>query len=133
MTHFAPRCGAALVPALLLQACASLSAPEETAYNGTIFSGGGLHPVTTVFTTDARDATLGRYVFQEDDGAKVPGTLGPCEVRPSGALRCEWQDRYGTGYFFATFTPDRRRFHGHWGSGDLLRSTSVEGIWTGER
>ena len=127
------RLGAAVLPLFLLSACAGLKTPEEAPYTGTIFSAGGLHPVTTVFTTDARDATIGRYVFEEDGGTKVPGTLGPCEVRASGALRCEWQDRYGRGYFFATFSPDRRRFQGHWGSGDLLRSTSVEGIWTGDR
>ncbi len=94
MNSTATRLGAAVLP-LLLSGCAGLKAPEEAPYTGTIFSAGGLHPVTTVFATDARDATIGRYVFEEDDGTKVPGTLGPCEVRASGALRCEWEDRYG--------------------------------------
>ena len=117
--------------AVLLHGCAS--APEEITYAGKLFSGNGLLPVTTVLWQDAQGQTVGRYMFIEPGDRRVTGTLGPCQRPPGSALRCEWEDTYGRGYFYARFSEDERRFNGRWGIGDLRRSDSIEGIWTGER
>ena len=121
----------AAVTCLLLHGCAS--PPREVAYDGKLFGSKGLLPITTVLWQDTRGQTAGRYVFVEPGGRHINGTLGPCHRQPESTLRCEWQDAYGRGYFYARFTEKERRFSGRWGRGDLLRSYGIEGIWTGER
>lgn len=121
----------AMAMAVLLQGCAS--PPQETAYSGNLFGSKGLLPITTVLWRDARGQTVGRYMFVEPGGRRVSGTLSPCHRQPESTLRCEWQDTYGRGYFYARFMEQDRRFNGRWGRGDLLRSYGIEGIWTGER
>lgn len=122
---------AAAAMTVLLNGCAS--SPRETAYTGKLFGSKGLLPITTVLWQDARGQTMGRYVFIEPNGRQVMGTLSPCYRQPESTLRCEWQDTYGRGYFYARFTERDRRFSGRWGLGDLLRSYGIQGIWTGER
>ncbi|MDX2212524.1 MAG: hypothetical protein SFY66_04465 [Oculatellaceae cyanobacterium bins.114] len=86
-------------------------------YQSRIWSGSSVIPSTTEFIRSTDGSVRGRYTMVEADGS-VPGLLLNCQTVETETLRCDWQDKYGTGTFEASFSGDFSRFNGYWGTGD---------------
>ncbi|MFH0980625.1 MAG: hypothetical protein V2A79_03685 [Planctomycetota bacterium] len=82
-------------------------------YRGSMTSGPGTSPVTTVFTKSADGALTGRYEIAQD-GKVVTGKLSDIQATGVATLRCKWQDNFGQGALTLSFTEDAGKFEGTW-------------------
>jgi hypothetical protein len=96
-------------------------------YEGEVFNGGDLDPVTTTFRVASGGRLTGEYVA-EDEIETVRGTLSNARFDDEGGLVLEWTDRYGEGYARLVFSPDFRRFDGFWTSLDSEEELPWSGI-----
>jgi len=85
-------------------------------YTGLVFNGGDLDPVRTTITFAG--GRLGGSYSVDDESGELQGTLSSFVFEDSHTLALEWTDMYGEGYVRLVFSPDYRRFDGHWGSYD---------------
>lgn len=120
--------------ALLLVCVAPAAAQDDVdpahiagTWIGQVFNGGDLDPVRTTFTFAG--GRLGGSYSVDDESGDLQGTLSSFVFEDSHTLALEWTDMYGEGYVRLVFSPDYRRFDGHWGSYD---SDSVN-PWYGEK
>ncbi|MBD2460482.1 hypothetical protein H6G89_05435 [Oscillatoria sp. FACHB-1407] len=86
-------------------------------YESRIWNGGEIIPATTEFIQATDGSLRGRYTMVEPSGS-VPGLLSNCQMAEVQTIRCDWQDKYGTGVLEASFTEDFSRFNGYWGTDD---------------
>lgn len=79
---------------------------------GSLESAGVLVPATTELR-EQNGAISGRYSFADKSGS-TEGTLSQCVRLQVRAIRCTWQDSYGTGELKLSLSKDGSMIAGRW-------------------
>jgi hypothetical protein len=107
--------------AFLLASCVSTVPKANTPlasllgnYTGKVFSGIGLIPVETRFSTDKQGKLTASYTMLEESGAQE-GYLDHFVQEGPYTLLATWHDKYGEGKLRMLFTTKLYKFEGFWG------------------
>lgn len=99
------------------------------AYQGVVWSGGDVVPVTTRFHFGAHGALEGSYTFL-DQGQPSDGTLTHARIEGDRFVVFIWHDKDGYGVLEVTFAKDGSSFEGAWAT---LDDTPNAAPWIGEK
>jgi len=97
-------------------------------YQGEVYNGSDMDPVTTIFTIDDNGRFRGEYVVDEENG-EFRGSLSNIMFEDERTITVEWTDKFGEGYAVMEFARDYQSFTGEWS--DIDGSSPLP--WTGKR
>ena len=86
-------------------------------YQGEVYNGADLDPVTTTFTLERSGLLVGEYLVGEENG-EYSGGLSNIVFEDAHTIRLEWTDKFGEGFAVMEFSGDFNSFTGEWTSKD---------------
>lgn len=98
----------------------------EGIYQGEVFNGGNLDPMTTTFSLGKNGRLLGHYLV-EDEAGLMEGTMSNARLEGPYRFSMEWTDKYGEGYLEIRFSPDFSSFEGFWSPRDRQEHFPMNG------
>jgi hypothetical protein len=97
-------------------------------YEGEVFNGADMDPVTTTFTLQPSGRLVGSYTVDEEEGA-FSGTLSNILFEGERIISLEWTDQFGEGLALMEFSSDFSSFAGEWTDKDGQNPLP----WTGKK